>query len=182
MFRAKTTKSASEVLVKFVVGEYGETVHRVLADRGFAPTLYATKRVEGAPTAIVMEFLQPLSTGGSSGWSTLYDLAKYEDMEPYEEIIQEELNRLLDVLRENKMVHGDLRPNNVMLKVDDDGELWTGDGWLKVIDFDWSGMDGDVHYNPMQRNDSIPWPAARLEPIVMDCDHQQIDMLLKDIF
>ncbi|KAG9029951.1 hypothetical protein FRB95_004704 [Tulasnella sp. JGI-2019a] len=86
MFLAKTTKTP-EVLVKLVRGEYGETVHRVLADCGLAPTLHATMRIEGALTAIVMEYLQPLSTGGSSRWSTLYDLEKYEDVEPYKEII-----------------------------------------------------------------------------------------------
>jgi len=64
--------SESSLLVKLVALEcYGETVHCALAEEGLAPLLYGTACVAGAPSAIVMEYLD-----ANSGWMTLQSYIK----------------------------------------------------------------------------------------------------------
>ncbi|PVF91267.1 hypothetical protein CPB86DRAFT_745831, partial [Serendipita vermifera] len=57
---------------------------------------------------------------------------------------------IITLLQGQKMVHVDLRPKNIMVKVDENGDMvMSGDEpILSVIDFDWSGIVGDVRYSP----------------------------------
>lgn len=47
-----------------------------------------------------------------------------------------ELRRAIDILHDNGFVHGDLRRPNVLIQNDQ----------VKLIDFDWSGKEGEVKY------------------------------------
>ncbi|KAG8908628.1 hypothetical protein FRB99_004916 [Tulasnella sp. 403] len=183
MFLASTTGNASDspnILVKLVIGGYGEKVHQILASSGFAPAFYGTKRIEGAPTAIVMECLQPplIDRQGTPGWLTLSDFTKHEGSAQHKGSIRIALDNLLGALRENWMVHGDIRSNNVMLKVDSACAPCMDEGghvYLKVVDFDWAGTSGEVRY-PIRRNESIAWPAGRGERILVGHDRQQVEL------
>ena len=63
-----------------------------------------------------------------------------------------------------ELVHGDLRANNVMVKVNAKKEpAVRADGslYLMLVDFEWSGKAAEVYY-PGARNDEIKgikWPA-----------------------
>ena len=48
-----------QVLVKLVSCSYSQEVHKYLTDNGLAPKLYGYAEVDGAPTAYVMEYLDP---------------------------------------------------------------------------------------------------------------------------
>lgn len=56
---------------------------------------------------------------------------------------------MLAVLRGHSLVHGDLRLVNLMLEVDSNGTPCMDRDdrvRMKVVDFDWAGKDGAVHY------------------------------------
>ncbi|KAG8896261.1 hypothetical protein FRC00_006191, partial [Tulasnella sp. 408] len=134
---------SAEKLVK-LAGKYGDGVHRLLAKSQFAPVLYGQRSLEGAPTAYIMEFLSP-PTLGKTGWATLFEFFRLKDSATrYSKAIGNTLGRILAVMEEARVVHGDLRPNNLMLEVDYDytpvlGPLGEEQGAnMRVVDFDWA--------------------------------------------
>ncbi|KAL4252673.1 hypothetical protein AB1N83_014097 [Pleurotus pulmonarius] len=126
---------------------------------GYAPQLHGHKILHGAPTAYVMEYL-------GHPWVSLYDLSQREDFSakiPSSAMdrIKVAVSRVLQALESGQLVHGDLRPNNIMVELDDDGRLEDVDGVrLKIVDFDWAGKVGAVKY-PLSRNEDISWPGPR---------------------
>lgn len=164
---------SAEKLVK-LAGKYGDGVHRLLAKSQFAPVLYGQRALEGAPTAYIMEFLNP-PTLENSGWVTLFEFFRLNDSATrYSQAIRNTLGRILAVMEEARVVHGDLRPNNLMLEVDCDYtpvSLGEEQGVnLRVVDFDWAGESGHVYY-PLNRNEGVAsWPEAPGRPIIVGHD------------
>jgi len=115
--------SSLPVFVKLIPGSYGVEVHRFLGTKHLAPALYGYSKVDGVPIAYIMEYLDPL---------------------------RESLRNVLNALESRSYVHGDLRPNNFMVGIDEATEEIE----VKVIDFDWAGEAGEVYY-PAERNPSI---------------------------
>ncbi|KDR74986.1 hypothetical protein GALMADRAFT_140548 [Galerina marginata CBS 339.88] len=165
-------KAAKTYLVKIVClragDRYGKDVHQHLDDKGFAPRLLRWhKRVHDVLAMVFMEYLAPPKEG-QAGWLTLHDfgICHPEQAQAEKGTIQTRLYEILEALKEKNFVHGDLRPNNVMIKINEDGSLVKHDGdfgevILKLIDFDWSGVAGQVYY-PFNRNTSIPWPGKSM--------------------
>ena len=102
------------VLVKLVNGGYGMEVHHLLAERSLAPTLHAYSKVEGAPTAYIMEYLDP------SSWKPLSGVSLHPDSAA---LIQAEIEKVLKILQKNGAVHGDLRSPNIMVNVSLTGDI-----------------------------------------------------------
>jgi len=117
-----------------------------MADNGLAPKLYGYAEMEGAPTAYVMEYLDP------SVWQTLYQLSKSKKKpgKPTVSQLRGALQEIITVLDEKSYVHGDLRSNNIMIRTD----VMDKSVELKVVDFDWAGIAGQVRY-PAERNREI---------------------------
>ena len=131
---------------------YSEEVHRTLAKEGLAPLLHGTAHVAGAPSAIVMEYLDP-----SSGWTTLQNyISEHREVKITTE--HPALIKLLRTMKEKNVVHGDLRPNNIMCRAPPDGGTEGQALEIKVIDFDWAGMLGSTNY-PAIMNPNIKWPG-----------------------
>lgn len=65
---------------------------------------------------------------------------------------------------------GDLRPNNIMCRVRQDGEAEGLE--IRVIDFDWSGELGVEKYREVMNLD-IPWPHGPRESIG-ECDDETL--------
>lgn len=153
------TSPPQQVLVKLIADDrYGVEAHRKLAKAELAPTLFGVARVKGAHTAYIMEYLSP-----TDGWVTLHEYVKMHN--DVISRIQIPLNHLLGTMGTEKIVHGDFRPNNVMVR-DVEGEEQPQ---IRVIDFDWAGVSGEVRY-PKRRNESLPWPAQPSEPILTGHD------------
>ena len=165
MFLARDPATpATTLLVKLVDPKwYSEEAHRALADVGLAPLLHGTARVPGAPSAIIMEYLDP-----SSGWTTLQAY-----VETHREIKVDTrhpaLVELLKTMREKKVVHGDLRPNNIMCRVRPEGGTEGRELEIKVVDFDWAGKLGSARY-PAIMNPAIKWPGMPGDLIGEDDD------------
>lgn len=159
LFLATSTGLSHKLLVKLVSDDqYGVDVHRKLAGAGLAPPLFGVARKDGAPTAYVMEYLSP-----DDNWDTLHQYVK--DYPDESSRIYEPLSRMIDIMEKENIVHGDLRPNNILIR-DPDG---TEEPELKIIDFDWAGVGGEVRY-PQRRNENIPWPAGPGERILTGHD------------
>jgi serine/threonine protein kinase len=154
LFLATSSQLSQQLLVKFIAGEHGTDAHRAIAKAGYAPTLFGVSKVEGALTAYIMEYLSP-----TDGWQTLHDYAKqHQDVKSR---IKNQVDQLLEIMDNARIVHGDLRPNNIMIR----HSRGEAEPQLKVVDFDWSGESGKVKY-PLRRNEEIPWPAGPGEPII----------------
>ncbi|PVF91765.1 hypothetical protein CPB86DRAFT_878326 [Serendipita vermifera] len=77
------------------------------------------------------------------------------------DVVRRKLNSIVELLQDDKMVHDDIRPKNIMIKVDQTGKIVMGkDGpALYMVDFDWSGKVGKVRYPPFLDHE-ISWPAG----------------------
>ncbi|CAG8678193.1 5647_t:CDS:2, partial [Acaulospora colombiana] len=168
LFLATCEDSPQRVLVKLVTDDhYGVDVHRKLADAGYAPTLFGMAEVDGGPTAYVMEYLAP-----EDGWTILVEYLKQHNQGMRSRVIVA-VGHILDLMESNEIVHGDLRPNNIMVR-ENQGKLE-----LKVVDFDWAGASGAVTY-PFRRNENITWPAAAGDPIVAGHDRLMVETCLNE--
>ncbi|KAL7681706.1 putative protein kinase-like domain superfamily [Plasmopara halstedii] len=133
-------------IIKFVEGRYGDTVHRFCASKGNAPPLLSCELVSpnGIWWRVEMEEWELKS---------ITEATNPDD-------VQSQLKLLLDELRENNFVHGDLRPPNVFLHGSQEQVV--------LIDFDWAGVAG-VDIYPIGMNPEINWPkgahgGAKLDP------------------
>ena len=164
------------VLVKLMKGKYADDVHRLLASHDLAPKLYGQMRVEGAPTAYVMEAL-------GSSWETLYDVlqkskegCKSKLGPDHKEGVRLSLKLVLDLLQCSGFVHGDLRPNNIMVHVDEQClpsiSSTNSVANICVIDFDWAGSGGVVFYPDTRNNqiEDVRWPGKAGGPIEVGHD------------
>ncbi|KAJ8503372.1 hypothetical protein ONZ45_g10917 [Pleurotus djamor] len=159
----RSNANPEKVLVKLVSRPYGVQVHTFLAAHGYAPSLYGYKDLEGAPTAYVMEFLD-------SNWTSLAKLAEKKRAALVQSpvllpAIRATISHITTLLSGATMVHGDLRPNNIMIKLGEDTDnmpvVSEGVVQLRVVDFDWAGDVGRARYPP-QRNEDIEglkWPG-----------------------
>ena len=155
-----------QVLVKLVPRSYSQDVHKHMADKGLAPKLYGYAEVEGAPTAYVMEYLDPCT------WQTLHEFLKYNAVDRTQ--LQEAVDGIIEKLESKNYVHGDLRSNNIMIRTDVKEKSVD----LRVIDFDWAGEAGQVRY-PAERNREIWWPGEAGGPIEQDHDLRMVNSWMK---
>ena len=92
-----------QVLVKLVSRSYSQDVHKHMADIGLAPKLYGYAEVEGAPTAYVMEYLDPCA------WQTLHEFLKYDATAVNRTQVREAVDSIIEKLESKNYVHGDLQ-------------------------------------------------------------------------
>ena len=81
-------------------------------------------------------------------WRTLQSCLETGVALPGEAIIAN-LQRVINVLHKNGLVHGDLRPCNILV---------NGEGDVKIVDFDWSAKSLERCY-PENLNGNIIWPT-----------------------
>ncbi|KAH7904989.1 hypothetical protein BJ138DRAFT_1118892 [Hygrophoropsis aurantiaca] len=186
LFLATTTETECPRLVKLASDGYGIDPHRMLAARGLAPALYGSASVDGVPPAYVMEYLAPpFLYPPRKSWITLYRFAQKADAQAatrYKAAIRTALDYILRSMEEEGLVHGDLRSNNIMIEIDADGQPTSSgtDGGvrLKVFDFDWGGVDGQVNH-PIERNSALWWPAGVGQRIVVGHDREMVGTWFK---
>jgi serine/threonine-protein kinase RIO1 len=149
-----------EVIVK-LSKRYGKEVHEYCASEGFAPKLLACERLVNGWIFIVMEKLNRL----------IHVTKADQEFRPQ---IRKSLRAIQDSLKDAKFVHGDLR----------DGNVWWDAQARRVvlIDFDWSGTEGEMMYPPFM-NKEIPWAegAEYGKPLRAEHDVHWIDKSLADL-
>jgi len=122
-----------------------------LAAKGLAPKLYGYAKVDGAPTAYVMEYLD------RSEWETLHRFMNASSTVLSRAELRKALEDIVSALKSKNYVHGDLRPNNIMIRKD----LSKQPLGLMVVDFDWAGEASKVYYPPGRNPEikGIKWPG-----------------------
>ena len=123
------------VVVKFVRDHYGDKVHRFLAGKNLAPKLHLCERLVGGWYVVIMGKVEGRLLNGYMSDDTL---------DPY---IKESLNSAVQEMHKNRMVHGDLRPQNILI---------TDKSSPVILDFDWAGMEGEATY-PAELNETCHW-------------------------
>lgn len=160
---------------------YGSSVHRLLAQHNFAPAFYSefAPNVEDMenkikhvlpfkPDPLIMYYLMELlspPTQEEPGWITVEKFGEHANLAAlYKDDIRKALEHIANLLRRNQMVHGDVRPNNVMIRVKINGNWFrplyrVGQKLIdiRVVNFDWSGQAGKVRYPAVR-----PFPVKYL--------------------
>ena len=142
------------VYIKFVVErDYGEVAQELLANHQLAPKVYFCDRVMFGITMVVMEDLGGMTLGD------LYVKRQVSTVRRY-------LKRATTILQSQNLVHGDIRPPNVVYVTRKDGDR------VYLIDFDWAGKEGETKY-PEDLNPKIRWaqPAADLKCQLIKREH-----------
>ena len=131
------------VYIKFVPITYGVRPHLLLASKGKAPQLYYCADVVSGLKVVVMEDL------GGYALPAICPSAMTS-------FVEAQIWPAIEFLHENNCVHGDLRPQNVVI---DDAK---SNAFL--VDFDWAGSVGVARY-PTRLNHDITWrkPLQELE-------------------
>jgi hypothetical protein len=177
---------------------YGQKVHKHLESKDMAPKYFFSFDMNGGGLPLnayamedhhLMEYLPPPSND-SSGWISLLDLQERfpQVASTWKGDIRTALYKIIDVLGDAKYVHGDLRPNNLLISVKlttalDDCIIQLRPHsdpplpYLKVIDFDWAGKAGEVEY-PAHRNPDVEWPGESGKPILDTHDKCMVDSWL----
>ena len=162
-------ESSSNIVVKFV-DRYGDMAHRILANAGLAPKLLycgSPRVTEEQPSyhnlsMVMMDYIK---------CSTLAT-AKAEMDDRAKGVARSEICQALKLLHSAGLVFGDLRSPNILV------EIKTRE--VKLIDFDWAGVDGQAKY-PYLISKDLPWPegVGALKPIRCVHDDQMFDRLFQ---
>ena len=159
------TMPAQDIVVKFV-DRYGQKAHQILADEGLAPKLLycgSPRLNDDEPSyqsisMVVMEYVD----------GDTFAVAKQRMSEESIKKVRSTVRRALLLLHSHGLVFGDLRPWNVMI---------TKSGEVKLIDFNWSGEEGQAKY-PLLISPEIAWPEGVRALAVMRREHDS-EMLSK---
>lgn len=124
-----------------------------------------------------MEYLSP-----DDQWVTLREWAT--EFYEYLPLIYVELESLLGLLERVGMVHGNLQPDNILIREKrlqsmSTTHLESADKKIekfeiKVVDFDWAGVSGEVRY-PSGSSKDLPWPGYAGLPILTEYDRKCIN-------
>ncbi|CAA7257512.1 unnamed protein product [Cyclocybe aegerita] len=125
-----------EVIVKFTA-RYNKVAHCLLADALLAPKLHFCERVIGDLFMVIVDRVD-----GKSIWQL------QRDNMPVLAVISKKVAEAVRILHENDIVFGDLREPNILHVASKD--------YVVLVDFDWSGKDGDSRY-PATLNPANTW-------------------------
>ena len=141
--------------VKFT-SRYNIHAHCLLAEQNLAPQVYGFDKLAFGHFMVVMEYIDGHSMIGRD--FTTDDLGRVQ--------------KAMDILHEEDIVFGDLRPNNIIKPQDGRGVL--------LIDFDWCGCHGESRY-PVSLNSArdCGWHRDVKRGAIMSKEHD--DYLLQHL-
>lgn len=128
------TDNRERICIKFV-RHYSRAAHEQCTEIGIAPKLRGFEEIGAGWVMVVMDALD-------EGYMPFDKKTVHFDVEKF-------LRERLIVLHQANFVHGDVRDVNIMVRKD-------GKEGLMLVDFDWSGMIGEVRY-PMNVNKVDLW-------------------------
>jgi serine/threonine protein kinase len=121
------TDTGVDIIVKFV-RSYSRALHAHCSSLGSAPPLLGHETLDGGWFMVVMNDMvdyRPFSALEKSSLSS--------QLRPM-------VLDLVDSFHQQNLVHGDLRDTNILVR-EDGGRLE-----IKLVDFDWGGVEGEVRY------------------------------------
>ncbi|PIL30486.1 transporter [Ganoderma sinense ZZ0214-1] len=161
------TSSATGSIHVYVklVDRYGQDVHRLLSDEGFAPKLRWFGPVCGGSSMVIMD-----KVDGTTIQQFIDD--ESGNLPELSEADLGGLDEARALLRKHGFVHGDLRPPNVMLRINSDKS-----NSIFLVDFDWAGKDGEVRYPNYPLNPDVLWPRKPELMVGMPITHEDDDKM-----
>ncbi|KDR65387.1 hypothetical protein GALMADRAFT_148731 [Galerina marginata CBS 339.88] len=171
------TVTPANCMVKLTFRPYGSDVHKILHAADLAPKLVGASNIPALEaTATVMARLLPPAKD-ADGWMTLHDLFRVspELVLNHQDAIFKKLELIVEVLKKQKVVHGDLRANNIMIKVSYKGKGIAEPVEVNVVDMEWSGGVGFAYY-PADRNEKVGYPGEAGGLIGVEDDMTMIKM------
>ncbi|TFY75088.1 hypothetical protein EWM64_g8926 [Hericium alpestre] len=137
-------EEGQEIVVKFAE-RYGDDAHRLLARQRLAPELYYCGPISpdrslhyGTRCMVVMEHIEGRM------------VAELVEQGELSKTLRARISEAVELLHENQMVHGDIRGQKMMIRVEGEEEK------VKVLKFDWAGQEKEVRYPPYLSKD-IKW-------------------------
>lgn len=174
LFHAKY--NGKPVVVKFSE-RYNDYVHRIVADRGWAPHLHFHTQLRGGLHMVIMDYIDGLDA-----------YRQFEDKDLPSDVIKQ-VKAALSLLHNKNLVHGDIRRPNILIKMEhnppslgsdlkamDVNTPWHWHAYL--IDFEWVGEANKDRYTPLL-NMNIPWPQGVCPGGLMKKEHD--DLMLQMI-
>lgn len=138
VFTGVLLANKKQVVIKFTE-TYGTIVHEFLYENGYAPKIHHVEE-SGRFQVVVMDKVEGLC---------INDYIR-ENVDRVEELRHQCMN-ILQVLNDKKYVHGDLRDVNLL--VDSCHQV-------KVIDFEWAGVEGEAFYPFFLNHVNLEWPEG----------------------
>ena len=124
-------REGQQVVVKFT-RSYGLEAHKILAKNQLAPAIISHETLPGGWIVVIMEYVEGPQLP-----------------ESITEVTKASLNNALQILHDAEFVHGDLRPQNIVM---------TKKGGVCILDFDWAGKVGEVYYpSDINLDESCGW-------------------------
>jgi len=144
-------------VAKLVFDHYGLDVHGALAPE-LAPSLFGWSSKPGVDHRVyIMEYL-PEPSIKSKGWTRLDNLPMgLVIASGVLDEISDILKKIIERLRALNFVHGDLRPNNLMIKMANCYVIEKPVS-IQVIDFEWADTLGRAYY-PANLNENGGYPG-----------------------
>jgi serine/threonine protein kinase len=87
------------------------------------------------------------------------------------------VTELVTSFHDQNFVHGDIRDSNLLVRTED-GKLQ-----MKLIDFDWGGREGEVHYPALINDRTVHRPLAVVggQLIKREHDLQMVENILSGL-
>ena len=153
VFRGKINEN--RIIIKFTE-RYGEDVHLELSQHGYAPKLLYFQRFEQTHLfVVVMEEV--------IGSQHIGDYLKKCSPGEREQIISK-CEEALKIMSAQNYCHGDFRSSNILVDNNVD---------IKVIDFDWAGVEGQTKYPYFMNHVNIEWPVSATDGAAIKMTHDQ---------
>ncbi|KAF9024274.1 hypothetical protein BDZ89DRAFT_1069246 [Hymenopellis radicata] len=152
-------RTGERIVVKFV-DRYSTEAHNLLAGHDLAPRLIRHQvlgPIYGALAMVIMDYIEA---------DSLAELElDYDDMKAIDATVR----RALDLLGEEHLIFGDLRPQNVMLL---DGKEPV-EKRVRFIDFDWACKEGDGVRYPFHLSGAVRRASGAKDYDVITRAHQE---------
>ncbi|CAB4436972.1 unnamed protein product [Rhizophagus irregularis] len=127
---------------------YSLEVHEYLVDTGNAPIILNTVEWPGGWLLVYMECLE--------NHVTLNKITHNLDNNERDSL-RNEIIRVVRILHDKNLVHGDLREGNILVGRDNEKDSGFD---VKLIDFEWSGPVNTARYSHFMNHIAINWPEG----------------------
>ncbi|KAH7904758.1 hypothetical protein BJ138DRAFT_1018649 [Hygrophoropsis aurantiaca] len=169
------TVGGAKICIKFV-RQYSADAHRFCTRNGHAPELIAFEQLHGGWYMVVMDALDIHDDPASRRTGSYRRFRKYRPLVSDIQPLEQAVTGFIHELHAEGYVHGDLRDANLFVR--DIGEEATSTDFV-LLDFDWAGQAGQVHY-PMhvnRREIHRPDDARDGKEILKEHDFQMVNFL-----
>lgn len=150
---------------------YSLQVHRALITNGnHAPFIVDTVERPGGWLLVYMQYLE--------NYVTLNKITHNLDNNERDSL-RNEITRVVKILHDQDLVHGDLRDGNILVGRDNGNPCGFD---VKLIDFEWSGPVNTARYSHFMNHIAINWPEGAEDGklVTKEHDNEMLDQTFRE--